>query len=65
MTITVGPDPFAIETIGTTSRDHWFDERGTPSVPNCFPSAVRSIVQETRVSAMPRADSRGLSTIAL
>ena len=46
-------------------RDHWFDERGTRSVPNCFPSAVRSIVQETRVSLMPGGDSRGLLTIAL
>ena len=54
ITTTVGPAPFATETIGTVRRDHWFDERGTPSVPNCFPSAVRSIVQETGESLIAR-----------
>ena len=64
ITTTVGPSPFATETIGTQRLDHWFDERGTRSMPNCLPSAVRSIVQTTRESLMPAGDSRGLLTIA-
>jgi hypothetical protein len=57
----------ATETIGIISPDQpaTFDERGTRSIPTCFPSAVGSMVQETGESLMPAGDSRGLLTISL
>ncbi len=53
-TSAVGPSPRATLTIGT----YWFDqplvfvERGTWSLPNCFPGASRSIVQRIGESPM-------------
>ena len=57
ITSAVGPSPFATETIGIIRPDQpaTFEERGTRSIPTCFPSAVGSIVQETGESLMPQA----------
>ncbi len=67
ITSTVGPAPLPTETIGIQRFDQpaVFDERGTFSIPVCFPSAVGSMVQETGESLMPAGDSSGLLTISL
>ena len=53
-TSAVGPSPLATVTIGTYWFDHplSLDERGTCSLPTCFPGASRSMVQRIGESVM-------------